>query len=524
MGLININGSNPFAGQSDPYLSMDSSLSYENGRAEVKNTYQLNGVLTGCDKQSLMNAQNSLVNKFDWEKDPTIPSNITINGVVSSSQQSQLIPTSLSFENSKYIGGIQYTLSLELFTGRNVESDDERLINKTHTETTNIDEKGCASISTNISCTPNANLTGCGALEAANAWISGQLGVTKLGEITREKDMPLQNESITIDPLTSSISYSSSHAQKCNDLTEGATPSGFQLAFCSEEQAKDANCPSGIVTKTYNGEVYKSGALEEDLLFYLNENLIDSFAKINNFSANYDNGSDSIKFSFSVLYQDGEEAYEPEDLIVNDYTKTTNINHDDSSQTISVGGSFFILNRSKLDKDTVINKTDQEILSEAKSIAGTNMQLQNSNITRNVQDGTLNYSTNFSNGNNSDIPNLDGVSGLQSYSISCTPPIRQYELIRNLNCDDLILDKEFAQLGNMSINLTTVSGSGYDFQENAKDHMKFLQRSLVPNVPDIRVEDDSAELSDDGASYVLNYAIKYKSNAVTDKSNISKLI
>ena len=245
MSLIKVHGSNPFLGQSDPYLSMDSSISYNEGKSQIQNNYILKGVLTGCDKSSLLNAQNSLVSSFDWRNDPTIPSNIRILGVVSANSSKQLIPRSLNFDDSNYIGALGYTLTLELFTGYDADNQEDELINKTHTETTNIDEKGCVSISTNISCEPNQNLTGCGAIEAANKWISGQLGKTKLGEIARTKNLPLQNESLTINPMTSAISYSSNHGQNCNDITNAGNPhSGFQIAFCSEENLRDSNCVS----------------------------------------------------------------------------------------------------------------------------------------------------------------------------------------------------------------------------------------------------------------------------------------
>ena len=63
MGLISIHGANPFDGQADPYLSMDSNISYENGKGEVKNNYTLNGVLTGCSKNNI-NKFTERIGKF----------------------------------------------------------------------------------------------------------------------------------------------------------------------------------------------------------------------------------------------------------------------------------------------------------------------------------------------------------------------------------------------------------------------------------------------------------------------------
>ena len=76
MSLITINGVNPFSGQSDPYISLSSNISYEGGEGEIKNTYTLNGAITGCNKQALIDLQTGLAYSFDWERDVTIPQNI----------------------------------------------------------------------------------------------------------------------------------------------------------------------------------------------------------------------------------------------------------------------------------------------------------------------------------------------------------------------------------------------------------------------------------------------------------------
>ena len=60
MSLIKVNGLNPFSGQSDPYLSMDSQITYENNsNGQIQNTYTLQGNLTGCDKNTLAQLRDS---------------------------------------------------------------------------------------------------------------------------------------------------------------------------------------------------------------------------------------------------------------------------------------------------------------------------------------------------------------------------------------------------------------------------------------------------------------------------------
>ena len=157
---------------------MNSSIDYsQKPEGEIKNTYTLDGVLTGCSKQELNTLRDGLVRSFDWKENPSIISSININGVISSNEQTKIIPTSLDFESSNYVGYLGYSLKLEVFTGYKKENQEEEdLINKSHTETINIDEKGCVSVSTNISCTPNENLTGCNSIQKANDWIKKQLG------------------------------------------------------------------------------------------------------------------------------------------------------------------------------------------------------------------------------------------------------------------------------------------------------------------------------------------------------------
>ena len=81
MGLISVNGVNPFENQPDPYISMDSSIDYSNNpEGEIINSYALEGVLTGCDKQDLNRLRDGLVASFDWKAKPSITENIQIHG------------------------------------------------------------------------------------------------------------------------------------------------------------------------------------------------------------------------------------------------------------------------------------------------------------------------------------------------------------------------------------------------------------------------------------------------------------
>jgi hypothetical protein len=504
MGLITINGVNPFSGQSDPYISLSSNISYEGGEGDIKNTYTLNGAITGCNKQALIDLQTGLAYSFDWERDATIPQNIKISGVIEASPTSQIVPVSLNFDSSNYIGAINYTLTLELFTGllRPTE-EEENLIEKAHTETTNIDENECVSISTNISCQPNQNLTGCGAIEAANRWISGQLGKTKLGEITRTKNLPLNSESLTINPITSSVSYSSQHGQDCDDITEAGAPhTGFQMAYCTESDLEDNNCVSGNSITKYNGEVYKSGAIESDLIQYLNDNLLTGFPNHNNLSIDYTNSQDSIVFSFDSLSNVNGLVYEPRDLLIDDYTTTIDINHENSSKSYSVDGTISILNKTYESNNTVLEMTTSEVLNRAKDHINGEGPLSSISINRNDQEGTLSYSAKFSDGNNPD----ENESGISNRSVSYTPSLYQYTVRHTLECEYAISKSRCPNRGSVSASVTAISGSGYDYLSSAQDEAT----RLISTFGGEREEDEDVDYASDKSSVTVTKSYSFK--------------
>lgn len=531
MSLININGVNPFDGQKDPYLSMDSSINYtDDFKSTIQHQYLLEGVLTGCTKETLNTLRDDLVRSFDWKEDPTIPSQIEISGVIKGSQDQQLIPQSIDFESSNYIGSLKYSIKLSVFTGLESQGQQEEfedLINKTHTETTTIDEKGCVSISTQISCSPNQNRLECDAVARANEWISGQLGQTKLGGITREKNLPLQNESLTINPITSEISYSSTHAHDCENIENAGAQqggiSGLQIALCSESSNENPECSGSIETTTYNGEVYKSGASDAELVQYLNSEVLGNYPKVNNLNTNYSNGQDSITFSFDVKTQSGSPVEDPVDYILNDYTITTETNHDADTTSVSVNGSYSLLNPKDLDKSDVNDISDDEIEEFANSFA-TGKSLVNKSITRDEINGKISYNFSFSS-KSDDEDGVEDKKGLDGYSVNYTPPLQQYHVVQSLkeDCPDIIIDKGYVSRGQMSISVTAVSGSGYDFESVAQDQLESLKNRLGPSKTDLNVTDDNSEYSDNGRTITLNYAASFSGASAIDPDSPSTI-
>lgn len=522
MSLISVNGANPFQGQSDPYISMDSSIDYSNNpEGEIINTYTLEGILTGCNKNDLNNLRDALVTSFDWKENPSIVKNIQIHGVISSSETNQIIPSSLDFESSNYIGALKYTLKLGVFTGINQEEDDNQLINKTHTETTTIDEKGCISISTNIGCSPNQNLTGCDSIEKANEWIQKQLGQTKLGAITRQYDLPLQSESLNINPLTSEIQYSSSHSHDCQNIANAGSQqgslTGLHIALCSETTNETPECPNSIENTQYNGEVYKSGADASELSNLLQSEVLANYTAIQNLNTNYSTSQESISFSFTTRTQNGQPVFEPIDYILNDYSVTEDKNHDDGTTSISVNGSYSLLNPKELDSSVVNSISNAQVQAEASSFSK-GLKLKSKNISRSPQDGTISYGFNFGSDPNEN-DDTDTENGLNSYSVSVSLPVQQYDIVQVLNCEDYIIDKGYASKGNISISVTTVSGSDYDYETVAEEKLEELKASHGKN--DMIITQDSDNFSNNKRTLTKNFAATFYGDSAVEQTTIN---
>jgi len=523
MGLISVNGVNPFESQPDPYISMESSIDYSNNpEGEIINSYTLEGVLTGCDKQDLNRLRDGLVTSFDWKAKPSITENIQIHGVISANDTHQIIPSSLDFESSNYIGALKYTLKLEIFTGINQDQDEEdnQLINKTHTETTTVDEKGCISVSTNIGCSPNQNLTGCKSIEKANEWIKKQLGQTKLGAITRQFDLPLQNESLTVNPLTSEVQYSSSHAHDCeNTANAGAQQGGLKgvhVALCSETTNETPECPNSIEVTQYNGEVYKSGADASALSSILQSEVLGNYESVQNLSTNYSTSQESITFSFATRTQNGQPVFEPVDYILNDYSITEDQNHDDGTRSVSVNGSYSLLNPKDLDS-TVINSIPNSQIQATATSFSRGLKLKSKNISRSPQDGTISYG--FSFGSDPNENDDTDENGLNSYSVSVSLPVQQYDIIQVLNCEDYIMDKGYSSKGNISISVTAVSGSGYNYEEIAAEKMKELKASHGRS--DMIITAESDNFSNNKRSLTKNLTATFTGDSAVDKATIN---
>ena len=550
MGLISISGyndnpneaRNPFSGQSDPYLSLDTSVSYDEGpQGVIENTYNLEGVITGCSVTELMERRDALVNSFDWKASTGIINNIEISGVIKASPERQILPNDLSFESSTYIGSLGYSISLSVFTGFEADgAEDDGLFNKTHTETTSVAENGCITRNITIAAEPNSNLEHCNAATAANNWIKSQLQGRKLGAIERPYAYEIQSEGFDINPLTNALTYTRTESN-CEEgkqnTADGGTLTGLHFAYCIESDSQNAQCPleTQEVTTTYNGEVYDTGKTVTELVSEIKTRLFPNTDGLTSFRATYNENESNVTFTATKV-EDGNGNPLPvlTDLVINNYSLTTTTNYDTALGDVTVGsvnGRMYVHNpvlKSPLwvntgeDADGVKLYNPSTMISTAKGVCEGPTVLTNESITYDNVKGGLSYTYAFGAGSGPDgiVPELEGQCGLGSWKVDYSPPLRQYEVMPNLNCADMILDLGFTSRGELAVAATAVSGSGCadTAAEVAESKVNALVNTILHDASDIQVEIDKATV--DGSTVTHNYKASFKAESVISEGNV----
>ena len=190
----------------------------------------------------------------------------------------------------------------------------------------------------------------------------------KIGQVTLESQYPLKNESLSINPFTSEVNYSSSHGFECDKEEKDEVPgiSGLQIAHCIESENTDPECGKSIAIERHQGEVYKKDADEQELLQYLKDEVLLKYPNINELNTTYSAQEDNITFSFNV----GSEEGEKHGSVTNDYSITTNTDHDTGEVTISINGSYSQQNSKTSGKSKALSIADQTIQNTAQTNAG----------------------------------------------------------------------------------------------------------------------------------------------------------
>jgi len=537
MGVISIGGVNPFLGQSDPYVT--SNMTADGGSATTD--YVFNGQLTGCSLGALFGLRDGLVESFDWKADPEIIRKINIAGIQTATKENPLVPVSLSFDNSSYKGSLGYTLTIRWSQKQEGDDDDDndddelQLINKTWTVSEEENEKGCKTITTNMSCVPNTNVPDhCdeAALAAATKWVSDNIQKDSLSNSLEKSSV--DSESLTINPITSEVKYTSVSSNDCEDQEKANTPAddpdSISYTHCTESTTEYTKCEKGynIVTTRHNGEVYKVSGSGKELMEKLNTALLSKYSGIQDFAGSVNEGG-SLTYNFTTQVDgNGDPIPKPKTLLINSQTISNSISYNGAtgskseieSSSKSINGSLFWLNPTGDDEPvaSAVGYTQSD-LRAAMSAAG--KRLTNWSYTSDTIANTASYSATLNSipddEDPSEQPALDGFSGVTSYSVAYTPPLGIYDLVPNLNCEDLVFKMGYTSKGSITISLNATSGSGYNFLEEGRECRDWLKKETTKNQQDPKVTADKEQEADDGLSASWTYSATFKgADALTE--------
>ena len=536
MGVIEVHGINPFEGQSDPYVT-------SNGSADDKvftTDYIFNGHLTGCTLTDLFDKKDNLVDVFDWKEDPTIINNIEIVGVKTATPKHPLTPVSLSFENSNYKGSVGYALTIRWSSGQNDIEPEEvteyDLMNKTWTTTTDVDEKGCVTSSTSMSCVANSSVpTGCtgSALTAANKWISDNISTLLADELEVSNSLTaggIDSESLTINPITSEVKYTRRTSSNCDNIKDANAPDpgGASEGFthCTESTTDYTACEKGynIITTRHNGEVYNrewtgiSDSSWDSLMEQLTTDVLDDYDGIQDFGGSL-NTDGSLTYNFTTqLNGTGGVIAPPKSMLVDNRTTSYSTSYDGStgakitSSSTSYNGSVFWLNPSG-GEGPVSGEAGYSPEDLKKALVSAGKRLTNWSYTEDPIQNTASYSASLNSVPDDEDPEpepaLEGYSGVTSLSVAYTPSLAIYDLVPNMNCDDLVFNMGYVSQGSVTISVSATAGTGYSFMTNGAACLTYLKNLVMTSQGSVNVTNSKVNVAEDDKSATFNYAATF---------------
>ena len=535
MGVITIGAADPFINQSDPYVT--SSMTADGGSATTD--YIFNGQLTGCSLEILFGLRDGLVDSFDWKADPEIISKIDIVGIQTATKEDPLVPVSLSFDNSSYKGSLGYTLTIRWSQKQEDDDDDDdneiQLINKTWTVSEEENEKGCKTTTTNMSCVPNTNSPDhCdeAALEAATQWVSANIQKDSLSNSL--EDSSVDSESLTMNPITSEVKYTSTSSNNCENQEKANTPTDesgkISYTHCTESTTEYTKCEKGynIVTTRHNGEVYKPSGEWDELMDELNDSLMSNYDGVQDFGGSLDRGG-SLTYSFTTQVDgNGDPIPKPKTQIINSQAISNSITYNgaagaeskEESSSRSINGSLFWLNSTGGDK-SVAEAAGYSQSDVKATVSSAGRRLSSWSFTEDPIANTVSYNATLNSIPDDEDPDegpaLDGYSGVTSYSVAYTPPLGTYDLVPNMNCEDLVFKMGYSSKGSITISVNATSGSGYDFLEEGRECRDWLKNQATKNQQDPKVTADKEQEADDGLSASWTYSATFKgADALTE--------
>ena len=150
----------------------------------------------------------------------------------------------------------------------------------------------------------------------------------------------------------------------------------------------------------------------------------------------------------------------------------------------------------------------------AKGVSDGPSRLSQQSVTYDTIKGGISYNYGFTPSESPDgeVPSLDGISGLASWSANYKPPITKHEVVANMNCDDRILNLNYADRGSIDVTVGAVSGSGYNFIQVASGKGQDIINELSRNKEEIQISAETIELNKEQVTY--SYSATFRGESV----------
>lgn len=539
MGLISLNGANPFEGQADPFVGFEINYdSLQGDTAKCDNnpsdqkmavySLSLNGTVTGCDFDSLTTARNSIKSKFT----PNLVSTFTVDGLDLPTDEVQINVESINFPSASYIGHLPYSINLSI---QKRLKEAVKVMSKTHTVDFNIPAQGENTVSYRIGA-QGVETGDCSGLQNAVDWVTGNImtgeGLLQYNAIGTVKNpgqvLNLTSQGETVNRADSS--YERSYTFTAQKDGVGSITHDYSVT----ESTEDANCEDPNYNKSYRGTFSfkrsESDAGDMALKEADKQKLLNEFWKYYDslfttrdraFSTSLDTGNGTLSYSIN-----DEGSATTDETVIYDETLNTDLPAN-GSPTYSVNGSAFVKGGSQAtNKITLDAISDEDLFNRMKSLAGGDVQQDSFSVDRNAVDGTISYNATFKKEDIQSTRLLDGEVGLSSYNIDMTVPVHAFSSPYVLGeCNNIFMDGGYATRASVNIQAQGISGA--DFLGTSEALIESALRAYVDTKKDQLASAPTQEGSDGGtfsiseegcASFSKSFSWNTENEATTKES------
>tara|TARA_R100000008_G_scaffold69470_1_gene46855 strand:- start:1059 stop:2741 length:1683 start_codon:yes stop_codon:yes gene_type:complete len=555
MGLISLNGANPFEGQVDPFVGFEVNYdSLQGDTAKCDNnpsdqkmavySLSLNGTVTGCDFDSLTTARNSIKSKFT----PNLVSTFTVDGLNLPTDDVQINVESINFPSASYIGHLPYSINLSIHKRL---KEAAKIINKTHTLDFNIPAQGEKTVRYRIGA-QGVETGDCSGLQNAVDWVNKNILTGNNGNIENllqynaigKVKNPAQVLSLTSQGET--VNRAESSYERNYSFTAG--PDGVTSIihdYSVTETSAELGCDDPNYDKSYRGTfTFKStdpNAEEVVLTTQDKEDLINEFwdyydgiftTRDRPFSTSLNTGNGTLSYTIN----NPNSATEDETVIYDETLSTDMPTNGDI--TYSVNGSAFIKGGSQSGNKTTLDAiTNDELLTRMTSLAGGDVEKKSFSVERNDIDGTISYNATFKKETVQNSSDLFGQNGLTSYNIDMTVPVHAFATpyvlgkdSNNEDCNNIVLDLDYVTRASINIRAQGISGSGFlgttasAIESNLQDFVAMMKAQIATSPTQEQNNAGTFDISEEGcASYSKSFSWN-TTNGATSRGSPTSII